>query len=147
MNITSGSDLILRIKDDKGNGIRVSNKASFFIKVFTTNPNNYIEYGKEDIVERNDYDTINIPANKLQQLESGVIAYTYGWGMPDDNFEDGEYNIQKTVYTNHYYQNNGTGGQVSNLEIKDIRESIAKINEKLNAHTVTVEDNTLIITA
>ena len=66
MNITSGSDLILRIKDDKGNGIRVSNKASFFIKVFTTNPNNYIEYGKEDIVERNDYDTINIPANKLQ---------------------------------------------------------------------------------
>lgn len=147
MNITSGSDLILRIKDDKGNGIRVSNKASFFIKVFTTNPNNYIEYGKEDIVERNDYDTINIPANKLQQLESGVIAYTYGWGMPDDNFEDGEYNILKTVYTNHYYQNNGTGGQVSNLEIKDIRESIAKINEKLNAHTVTVEDNTLIITA
>ena len=68
MNVTSGSDLILRIKDDKGNGIRVSNKASFFIRVFTTNPSNYIEYGKEDIVERNDYDTINIPADKLQQL-------------------------------------------------------------------------------
>ena len=149
MNVTSGSDLILRIKDDKGNGIRVSNKASFFIRVFTTNPSNYIEYGKEDIVERNDYDTINIPADKLQQLESGVIAYTYGWSMLDDNFEDGEYNTLKTVYTNYYYQNNGdngSGGQVSNLEMKDIRESIAKINEKLNAHTVTVQDNTLIIT-
>ena len=128
MNVTNGSDLILKIKDERGN---------------------YIEYGKEDIVERNDYDTIQIPAYKLQQLESGVIAYTYGWGISDDTFEDGEYNRLKTVYTNHYYQNNGdngSGGQVSNLEMKDIRESIAKINEKLNAHTVTVEGNTLIIT-
>ena len=69
--------------------------------------------------------------------------------MLDNNFEDGEYNTLKTVYTNYYYQNNGdngSGGQVSNLEMKDIRESIAKINEKLNAHTVTVQDNTLIIT-
>ena len=149
MTITNGSDLILRIKDERGNGVRVSNKASFFIRVFTTNPSNYIEYGKEDIVERNDYDTIQIPAYKLQWLESGVIAYTYGWGISDDTFEDGEYNRVKTVYTNHYYQNNGdntTGGQISNIEIKDIRESIANINEKLNAHTVTVEGNTLIIT-
>ena len=149
MTIDKGSDLILKIKDERGNGVRVSNKASFFIRVFTTNPSNYIEYGKEDIVERNDYDTIQIPAYKLQQLESGVIAYTYGWGISDDTFEDGEYNRVKTVYTNHYYQNNGdntTGGQISNVEIKDIRESIAKLNEKLNAHTVTVEDNTLIIT-
>lgn len=149
MNVINGSDLILKIKDERGNGIRVSNKSSFFIRVYTTNPSNYIEYGKEDIVERNDYDTIQIPAYKLQQLESGVIAYTYGWGISDDTFEDGEYNRQKTIYTNHYYQNsgdNGTGGQISNLEMKDIRESIAKLNEKLNAHTVTVQDNTLIIT-
>lgn len=149
MNITNGSDLILKIKDERGNGIRVSNKSSFFIRVFTTNPSNYIEYGKEDVVERNDYDTIQIPAYKLQQLESGVIAYTYGWGVSDDNFDDGEYNRLKTIYTNHYYQNNGdngSDGQVSNIEMKDIRESIAKLNEKLNAHTVTVQDNTLIIT-
>lgn len=66
MTITNGSDLILKIKDERGNGVRVSNKASFFIRVFTTNPSNYIEYGKEDIVERNDYDTIQIPAYKLQ---------------------------------------------------------------------------------
>lgn len=148
MTITNGSDLILKITDERGNGIRVSNKASFFIKVFTTNKDNYLEYGKEDVVERNDYDTIQIPANKLQWLESGVIAYTYGWGVSDDNFDDGEYNRQKTVYTNYYYQNNGntTGGQAINIEIKDIRVSIAKINEKLNSHTVTVQDNTLIIT-
>lgn len=29
MTITNGSDLILRIKDERGNGVRVSNKASF----------------------------------------------------------------------------------------------------------------------
>lgn len=148
MTINKGSDLVLRIKDERGNGIRVSNKSSFFIRVFTTDKNNYLEYGKDDVVEKDDFDTLHIPAYKLVQLDSGVIAYTYGWGVNDNNFEDGEYNRLKTVYTNFYFSNDGAGegGQISNIEIQDIKESITKINERINAHTVTVKDNTLIIT-
>lgn len=148
MTIDKGSDLILKIKDERGNGIRVSNKASFFIRVFTNNPSQYLEYVKDDVKECNDYDTIHIPAYKLMELDSGVIAYTYGWGVNDNNFEDGEYNRIKTVYTNFYFKNDG-GGSVSgigNIDIQEIRESIAAINKRLNAHTVTVQDNTLIIT-
>lgn len=149
MTISKGSDLILKIKDDRGNGIRVSNKASFFIRVFTTDPSSYLEYGKEDVVERDDFDTLHIPADKLAELESGVVAYTYGWGVNDSNFDDGEYNRLKTVYTSIYFRNDESGangtGSIGNLEIKDIKNTIADINERLNAHTVTVMDNTLII--
>ena len=148
MIIEKGSDLILRIKDEKGNGIRVNNKSSFFIRVFTTDKSNYLEYGKEDVIERNDYDTIRIPADKLEQLDSGVIAYTYGWGISDDNFDDGEFNFLKTIYTSFYYNNqeNSNNGGIENKELKEIKESIANLSEQLNARTVTVQDNTLIIT-
>lgn len=149
MIIEKGSDLILKINDERGNGIRVSNKSSFFIRVFTTDKSNYLEYGKDDVIERNDYDTIHISANKLQQLESGVIAYTYGWGISDDNFDDGEFNCLKTIYTNFYYnnkENSSSGGNIENKELEDIKESIANLSKQVNAHTVTVQDSTLIIT-
>lgn len=148
MIIESGSDLILKITDERGNGIRVNNKASFFIRVFTTDKSQYLEYGKSDVVERNDYDTICISAKDLIALESGVIAYTYGWGMNDTNFDDdGEYNRLKTIYTNFYFKNNGESSGTENVgTIQQIKNSIDKINDRLNAHTVTVKDNTLIIT-
>ncbi|MCM1221716.1 MAG: hypothetical protein NC548_45320 [Lachnospiraceae bacterium] len=103
MTIERGSDLVLKIKDDRGNGIRVSNKASFYIRVFTADKNQYLEYHKNDIIERNDYDTVHLSSDALATLDSGVIAYTYGWGISDDNFNDGEYNKVKTVYTNYYF--------------------------------------------
>lgn len=158
MTIEKGNDLILLIKDERGNGIRVNNKSSFYIKVFTTDKNHYLEYGKLDVVEKNDYDTIYISAEDLATLESGVIAYTYGWGVTDANFEDGEYNKTKTIYTDFYFKNDGnTNNPVNSSTADQLRKSIEQetkrataaensLSERINAHTVTVSDNTLYIT-
>lgn len=146
MTIERGSDLVLKIKDDRGNGIRVSNKASFYIRVFTADKNQYLEYHKNDIIERNDYDTVHLSSDALATLDSGVIAYTYGWGISDDNFNDGEYNKVKTVYTNYYFQNDEVVPSISAGDVQILREKIESLTEKVEAHTVTVEGNTLIIT-
>ena len=94
MIIESGSDLllILNLTDEKGNRIRVNTKSSFTIRVFTTDRKKYLEYSKSDVVTSNDYDKLYINSNELEVLESGVITYTYMYGVGDKNFNDGEYN-------------------------------------------------------
>ena len=153
MIIEKGSDLVLRLKDDKGNGIRVANKPSFFIKVFTSDKNTYLEYSKDEVVERNDFDTIAITADKLAELGSGVIAYTYGWGISDSTFEDGEYNKIKTIYTDFYFKNTDDNTRVpsdsttgNSGDLKDLQNEIEGINKRLNNHTIEVDGNTLKIT-
>ena len=51
MIINRGDDLILRLhlKDDKGKRIRVEEKPSFYVKVFTSNKKNCLLYYKEQI--------------------------------------------------------------------------------------------------
>lgn len=139
MIIESGSDLllVLNLTDEKGNRIRVASKSSFTIKVFTADRLKYLEYGKADIVTTNDYDKLYINSNELQVLESGVIAYTYMWGVGDKNFNDGEYNNQKTVYTDYYLQNRGGAGIPSNpvdyQTIQNIKNSIKEETDRATA--------------
>lgn len=139
MIIESGSDLllVLNLTDEKGNRIRVASKSSFTIKVFTADRLKYLEYGKADIVSTNDYDKLYINSNELQVLESGVIAYTYMWGVGDKNFNDGEYNNQKTVYTDYYLQNRGGAGIPSNpvdyQTIQNIKNSIKEETDRATA--------------
>lgn len=139
MIIESGSDLllVLNLTDEKGNRIRVGSKSSFTIKVFTADRLKYLEYGKADIVTTNDYDKLYINSNELQVLESGVIAYTYMWGVGDKNFNDGEYNNQKTVYTDYYLQNRGGAGIPSNpvdyQTIQNIKNSIKEETDRATA--------------
>lgn len=139
MIIESGSDLllVLNLTDEKGNCIRVASKSSFTIKVFTADRLKYLEYGKADIVSTNDYDKLYINSNELQVLESGVIAYTYMWGVGDKNFNDGEYNNQKTVYTDYYLQNRGGAGIPSNpvdyQTIQNIKNSIKEETDRATA--------------
>lgn len=139
MIIESGSDLllVLNLTDEKGNRIRVGSKSSFTIKVFTADRLKYLEYGKADIVTTNEYDKLYINSNELQVLESGVIAYTYMWGVGDKNFNDGEYNNQKTVYTDYYLQNRGGAGIPSNpvdyQTIQNIKNSIKEETDRATA--------------
>lgn len=107
MIINRGDDLILRLhlKDDKGKRIRVEEKPSFYVKVFTSNKKNCLLYYKEQIKINENYDSIYISDEELAKLEAGVIAYIYGWGIADSNFDDMEYNRSQTTYTNFYFKN------------------------------------------
>ncbi len=143
MIIENGSDLllVLNLTDEKGNRIRVSSKSSFTIKVFTADSKQYLEYGKEDIITTNDYDKLYLNSNELQVLESGVIAYTYMYGVTDKNFNDGEYNNQKTVYTDYYFKNSGaSGGSVNPVDYKVIQQIKKTIKEETDRATA-VEDS------
>lgn len=163
MIIERGSDLIitLTLKDDKGNNIRVNTKPSFFIKVFTADKKKYLEYDKADITTTDEYDKLYLSSDQLEVLESGVIAYSYGWGVSDTNFGDNEYNRIRTVYTDYYFKNDGAATEPSNpinhQTIQQIKNKIAEeveratsvensLSERIDAHTVTVKDGTLIIT-
>lgn len=163
MTIENGSDLIitLTLKDDKGNNLRVSTKPSFFVKVFTTDKNRYLEFDKSDVTVKSDSDQLYISADQLAVLESGVIAYSYGWGITDSNFGDNEYNRIRTVYTDYYFKNTGATSEPSNpinhQTIQQIKNRIAdeveratavenSLSERIDAHSIRVEDNTLIIT-
>lgn len=139
MIIENGSDLllVLNLTDEKGNRIRVNSKNSFTIRVFTAERSNYLEYNKTDIVTTNDYDKLYLNSNELETLESGVIAYTYMYGVGDKNFNDGEYNNQKTVYTDYYYKNSGSSiGAPSNpVDYKVIQQLKDRIKEETDRAT------------
>ena len=139
MIIENGSDLllVLNLTDEKGNRIKVNTKNSFTIRVFTAERSNYLEYNKTDIVSTSDNDKLYLNSNELETLESGVIAYTYMYGVGDKNFNDGEYNNQKTVYTDYYFKNSGCSiGTPSNpVDYKVIQQLNDRIKEETDRAT------------
>lgn len=147
MIIENGSDLllILNLTDEKGNCIRVNTKSSFTIRVYTTDRKKYLEYSKSDVVTSNDYDKLYINSNELEVLESGVITYTYMYGVGDKNFNDGEYNNQKTVYTDYYFKNISNSAAPSNpvnyKVIEKIKDSIKQETDRAKeAESKIVQD-------
>lgn len=147
MIIESGSDLllILNLTDEKGNRIRVNTKSSFTIRVYTIDRKKYLEYSKSDVVTSNDYDKLYINSNELEVLESGVITYTYMYGVGDKNFNDGEYNNQKTVYTDYYFKNISNSAVPSNpvnyKVIEEIKDSIKQETDRAKeAESKIVQD-------
>lgn len=147
MIIESGSDLllILNLTDEKGNRIRVNTKSSFTIRVYTTDRKKYLQYSKSDVVTSNDYDKLYINSNELEVLESGVITYTYMYGVGDKNFNDGEYNNQKTVYTDYYFKNISNSAVPSNpvnyKVIEEIKDSIKQETDRAKeAESKIVQD-------
>lgn len=152
MIIETGSDLIitLDLKDDKGTRIRVSTKPSFYVKVFTADKNNYLYFDKAQIKCTSSNDTLYISSAKLATLESGVIAYTYGYGVSDDNFEDSEYNRSQTVYTDYYFKStpaaNATSFLAAKLDSEITRASTAEAALAARiSNMVYVDDDSLII--
>lgn len=147
MIIENGSDLllVLNLTDEKGNRIIVNTKNSFTIRVFTVERSNYLEYNKTDIVSTSDNDKLYLNSNELETLESGVIAYTYMYGVDDKNFNDGEYNNQKTVYTDYYFKNISNSAAPSNpvnyKVIEEIKDSIKQETDRAKeAESKIVQD-------
>ena len=149
MIIENGSDLllVLNLTDEKGNRIIVNTKNSFTIRVFTVERSNYLEYNKTDIVSTSDNDKLYLNSNELETLESGVIAYTYMYGVDDKNFNDGEYNNQKTVYTDYYFKNSGCSigtpsNPVDNKVIQQLKDSISGKVDKVAGKGLSTNDYT-----
>lgn len=130
MIIESGSDLLLNLAIEENASV---------IRVFTNDRKKYLEYNKVD------NNKLYINSNELETLESGVIAYTYLWGENDNNFNDGEYNKQKTVYTDYYFRNISNSAAPSNpvnyKVIKEIKDSIKQETDRAKeAESKIVQD-------
>lgn len=131
MIIESGSDLLLNLAIEENASV---------IRVFTNDRKKYLEYNKVD------NNKLYINSNELETLESGVIAYTYLWGENDNNFNDGEYNKQKTVYTDYYFRNRGCSNTnpsnpVDDKVIQQLKNSIKKETDRAKeAESKIVQD-------
>lgn len=109
MEITKGSDLILilNLEDFKDEKMRVADCADFRLKVWSSNPNNFLEFTKGDIIKEENVDKISIPDFMINCLESGVICYMAIYSKFDNNFDktDNQYHKTRTYVTDIYWRN------------------------------------------
>ena len=111
--ITKGSDILLSLKLKDANNLpyRIWDLEEFRMKIYTTNPHNFIEVTYIDDVftgivtdENNDYVTLN--SGDLVKLDDGVLNYQYHIKFADENFKDGCYDEIITGQTNLYLKSN-----------------------------------------
>ncbi len=78
-------------KDRAGKTLRVRDCDVFVMHIFTDNPRFYLTFSKRDICQHRGYDELVIPKHQMEQLQSGVVQYTYHY-LPvahDCKFERG----------------------------------------------------------
>lgn len=63
------------IRDNGKTPFRVSDCSELIIKVFTSSRKHYLKFGFDDVVIKDDYDILVIPAIVMKTLKSGVIQY------------------------------------------------------------------------
>lgn len=136
MVITNESDLVLvlRLTDKKDEAIRVNNTTGIKIRVFTTNPDYALAFGKLDIDTTGEIDKLIIPNDLLETMQSGVIQYTYQYCT----INDPEYSKVKKVITDVYFANNKLvdnehpANVVNYQTILRLREQIEKVSVECN---------------
>ena len=67
------------------------------------------------------------------------------YGVDDQNFNDGEYNNQKTVYTDYYFKNSGCSigtpsNPVDNKVIQQLKDSISGKVDKVAGKGLSTND-------
>lgn len=107
--LNKNSDAILNIKlvDKAGNAFRVKDVNAFSIKIYTTDPETFIECKYQDsiyngIIEGESTDRVILNSSDLITLEKGIIKYIYHIKVNNDNFNDGVYNEVIEGTTNIY---------------------------------------------
>lgn len=107
--IYKGTDLVLNIKlaDKEGIPFRVRNTSEFILRLYTTNPNDFIECSFKDgdlngIIEGDRIDKAIINSSDLDRLQSGLIYYSYSFSSPNAIFNDAYYNEVVKGQTNLY---------------------------------------------
>ena len=111
--ITKGSDILLSLKLKDANDLpyRIWDLEEFRMKIYTTNPHNFIEVTYKDdvftgIVTNDDADFVVLNSDDLIKLDDGVICYQYHIKFTDENFKDQSYDEVITGQTNLYLKSN-----------------------------------------
>ena len=98
--IYKGTDLVFNIKLEDKDGIpfRVRNTSEFILRLYTTNPAEFIEC----IIEEDRIDKAVINSSDLDKLQSGLIYYSYSFKSPNAMFNDAYYDEVVKGQTNYY---------------------------------------------
>lgn len=67
----------INAKDLAGRKLRISDCDVFIVKVFTTDPRHYLTFSKRDMLMTEFVDELVVPRHQMDQLDSGVVQYTY----------------------------------------------------------------------
>ena len=67
----------INAKDLSGKQLRVADCDVFIIHVFTDDPKFYLTFSKRDMLMTEWIDELVIPKHQMEQLQSGVVQYTY----------------------------------------------------------------------
>lgn len=67
----------INAKDLAGKRLRISDCDVFIVHVFTNNPKQYLTFSKRDMLMTEFVDELVVPKHQMEQLESGVVQYTY----------------------------------------------------------------------
>ena len=96
--IYKGTDLVFNIKLEDKDGIpfRVRNTSEFILRLYTTNPAEFIECSFKD------GDLTGINSSDLDKLQSGLIYYSYSFKSPNAMFNDAYYDEVVKGQTNYY---------------------------------------------
>lgn len=107
--IYKGTDLVFNIKLEDKDGIpfRVRNTSEFILRLYTTNPAEFIECSFKSgdltsIVEEDRIDKAVINSSDLDKLQSGLIYYSYSFKSPNAMFNDAYYDEVVKGQTNYY---------------------------------------------
>lgn len=99
----------INARDITGKPIRVSECEVFLIHVFTNDVKRYLTFTKRDMLMTESVDELTIPKHQMEQLESGVVQYTYDY-LPINHqcvFEN-EMKIEESEckHPHHHFHNN-----------------------------------------
>lgn len=106
--INKGTDFISAIKLEDSCGIpyRVANTSEFRIKLYTTNPSQYVECYFDGTVKGilmdGRVDRIVVNSNELETLDSGLLKYIVSVKSPCAEFNDAHYDEVMKGETNYY---------------------------------------------
>ena len=133
--IITNADLKLPIElyDLDGEQVRVSDLKNLTVKVYTTDPS--VAINKSIFTSDQDHDYVYLNASDFTNLKSGVIAYTYSFGVRDDEFDDNIYDAGGTVYTDYYYKDCTENGAHSTKKtrVEELQEYIDSLEARIKA--------------
>lgn len=102
----------INAKDLGGKELRISDCDVFIVHVFTNNPKYYLTFSKRDMLMTEFVDELVVPKHQMEQLESGVVQYTYHY-LPKAH--DCKYEEDNVEFEGAYHPNMHRGHRHEDL--------------------------------